>query len=234
MPEPEAQPATAPEPEPEPELEPEPAALSVRERLRRAGWTHAITVGTAVLAAVAAIGGLWAQAVATYWTQQTAKDQLSQSREDSQREEQAQASRVTFWLEYPPSGEGPELHVLNRSLDPVTDVFLGARRFTIGLYSAHMDGNDLPPCTERVFDTDEMVLVPRSRRAKTRGGMERFTPMRVEFKYLMFVDSHGKEWERSPTVLYDRSALRDDDPVGSISMGQPRVKEAESCGDDRS
>jgi hypothetical protein len=41
-----------------------------------------VTVIATVVAAVAAIGGLWAQAVTTYWSQQTAKDHLEQSREE--------------------------------------------------------------------------------------------------------------------------------------------------------
>ncbi|MFJ7146683.1 hypothetical protein ACIQVT_00390 [Streptomyces sp. NPDC100445] len=241
MPEPDIQlsPASVPEPDPEAEPDPEPAALSVRERLRRAGWAHAITVSGAGLAAVAAIGGLWAQAVATYWTQQTARDQLSQSREDSQREEQAQASQVTFWVQDSKSGGGPELHVLNRSLDPVTSVRLGARRFAVGSYYGFPGGHDLPPCTEEVFDTQKMFLVP-SLDQVTRKGQERFTSARAAFTYLGFVDSHGRRWGRLKTDLVDMSdseILIDPettltDARGKVVLGEPVVKTADNCGND--
>ncbi|MET9044493.1 biotin-independent malonate decarboxylase subunit gamma [Streptomyces sp. NPDC004362] len=87
-----------PEPEPDPEPTAGPEVSRARRALRHARsakWGHIVTVGGTALAAFAAIGGLWAQTVATYWSQQTAKDQLEQSQEDSKRELRAQASRVS-------------------------------------------------------------------------------------------------------------------------------------------
>lgn len=86
---------------------------------RRIPWTH---LG-AVIGALAAIGGLIFTAVATYYSAAVSSDQLQQSREDAEREERAQASRVSFWFATEASGR--RLHVMNRSPDPVTEVTFG-------------------------------------------------------------------------------------------------------------
>ncbi|MFD6551632.1 hypothetical protein [Streptomyces sp. NPDC058398] len=235
MPEPDVEPAQAsgPEPDPAPDPDQEPAALGVRQRLRRVRWGHAITVGGAGLAAVAAIGGLWAQAVATYWTQQTALDQLSQSREDSEREEQAQASQVTFWLEDTTPNKAPALHILNRSLDTVTNVVVNIRGFPNGsqtekLYSGIGFTRDLPPCTETVYNTQSMNLIPAIKPQPK----DLFKPGESDFLSVTFSDSHGKVWKRSAMELREWP-----NPIGTeglIDMGLGRVKKADNCGDDRS
>ncbi|MGW5285192.1 hypothetical protein ACWERI_38125, partial [Streptomyces collinus] len=246
QPEPDSTPGPEPEAQPEPDSTPGPAALSVRERLRRAGWAQTITVVGAGLAAVAAVGGLWAQAVATYWTQQTARDQLSQSVEDSQREERAQASQVSFWVAYPPSGGSPELHILNRSLDPVTNVYLGAMRINRGMYYGRRRGGkgmnyspgvggDLPPCTEEVYKVQNMWLGPLG--GETLGPedtRESFIQTRASFQTLTFVDSHGRAWERSKGDLSERVTLGMGGHIaGMIDLGKSRVMKADVCGDVR-
>ncbi|MGQ4351098.1 hypothetical protein [Streptomyces sp. SAS_275] len=209
----------------------------MRERLSAVRWTHLITVGGAGLAAFAAIGGLWAQAVATYWTQETAKDQLSQSQEDSRREQQAQASQVTFWVEPSKSGRGLGLHVLNRSLDPVTNVRVGASVFEEG-YFYGLAGWDLPPCTEEIFDADNMFIVT----PKDGGAKEDRRPyplVESSFTFLGFVDSHGGRWARSETALTDMSdseiLIDPNVPLlegfGEIELSEPVVKRADNCGD---
>ncbi|MET9386492.1 hypothetical protein ABZY09_36960 [Streptomyces sp. NPDC002928] len=244
-PEPDTQPTPDLVPDPESEPEPEHVALSLRERLRQAGWTHVITVSGAALATLAAIGGLWAQAVASYWTQQTAKDQLSQSREDSEREEQAQASQITYWLEYPGPLQPPTLHILNRSLDPVTDVRLGFSLAPEMLFVGYVA--DLPPCTEDVLNTRDMVL--RTAAKKDVGKVwDPREALRPRFTQLRFIDSHGIAWERSPTKLRYlvssevRSLVAPEvtilvwegrDPVGFIVLGNPRVQKTNVCGDER-
>uniref|UniRef100_A0AAU3HRP1 Uncharacterized protein n=1 Tax=Streptomyces sp. NBC_01393 TaxID=2903851 RepID=A0AAU3HRP1_9ACTN len=200
-------------------------------RLRAARWAHVITVGGAGLAAVAAIGGLWAQAVATYWTQQTAMDQLSQSREDSQREEQAQASQVTFWVQDLKKGGGPELHVLNRSLDPVTHIVIGVDRYA-GAFKPKdlyygLVYRDLPPCTERVYDVNSMSAAPSSLDTD-----DLSLPMLYQFESVGFVDSHGKAWARSRTDLH-RAAVKYVPFERWIDMGPEREKKVDNCGDSR-
>ncbi|MFF9603389.1 hypothetical protein ACF1GY_14005 [Streptomyces sp. NPDC014684] len=182
------------------------------------------------MAAVAAIGGLWAQAVGTYWTQETAKDQLSQSREDSLREKQAQASQVTFWSEDSGEGAESELHILNRSLAPVVAVKVGAqaRSFKEPWYLGEWGTGDLPPCTEIIFDTRKMFLL-----AGTASGHTRRARLDSEkFKYLRFVDSHGLTWARYQTGLVDSEPKVVREAVGVVKMGKPRVKKAADCGDD--
>ncbi|MFF7732522.1 hypothetical protein [Streptomyces sp. NPDC007984] len=218
--------------------------LGVRERLRQAGWTHVITVCGAALAALAAIGGLWAQAVASYWTQQTAKDQLSQSSEDSEREAQDQASRITYWLEYPEPLKAPVLHILNRSLDPVTNVTLVFSRIPGELYVGAV--RDLPPCTEDVFNSGDMTLMSWPKKEQRKLWDSYRTPPSL-FTYLSFVDSNGAAWERSPTDL--RAVLPPDvrsvlppeassylpaetDPAGFLILGNPRVHKTDICGDE--
>ncbi|MEU2427742.1 hypothetical protein ABZ619_43340 [Streptomyces sp. NPDC007851] len=95
------EPQQDPEPEPQPDPEPEPGtpAPSIWQRFRRTRWGELITVTATVIAAVAAIAGLWFQAVATYWSQQTAKDQLAQSGEANEQEKRQQAAEVAFWQE---------------------------------------------------------------------------------------------------------------------------------------
>jgi hypothetical protein len=81
----------------------------------------------------------------TYKAAQVADDQLAQSREDNEKNERAQASRISIWVE----GTQPTRVVLaNRSLDPawaymyvstVGDLSMG-RSETLGI-------GVLPPCT---------------------------------------------------------------------------------------
>lgn len=92
-------------------------------RLRAITWTQHLTAVGLAAGPVAAIAGLWFQAVATYWSQQTAKDQLEQSRKDDERDRQEQAALVNFWevVSDTDSSSGT-FHVINRSPDPVGNV----------------------------------------------------------------------------------------------------------------
>lgn len=219
-----AQPASTPDPSPNSSAEPAPGIAGLWQRLRKAKWAHIITIAGTGLAALAAIGGLWAQAVTSYWSQQTAKDQLGQSKKDSERDMRDQASKVTFWLEYPSSGAGPELHVLNRSLDPVTDAYMEIRRFKVGLYAMVL--RDLGPCTEFVFDSPKMELLPIDGK-----GVVSFAENCAEFRNLAFVDSNGKAWERSATSLkYPLQSIRDADLRGFVLSPEPRIKKTTQCG----
>jgi len=229
VPEPDAQPDPAPDPEPVPAL------LSVRERLRRAGWTHVISVSGAALAAVAAIGGLWAQAVAAYWTQQTARDQLSQSRDESRQQAQTQAAQVTIWEEGQNTLQDLILHVLNRSPAPVTSVQLGGLLYVKGVLSDRFYFADLPdlgPCTEYVYNLSKTRLaMPLNSSAKEGAkAMKDFTPESVSFRYLSFADTYGGGWRRSWTGLEEITP--GDFPIakGLVALPTPRVAAIQTCG----
>ncbi|MET9116680.1 hypothetical protein ABZX38_21165 [Streptomyces longwoodensis] len=211
-----------------------PQARRAWSRVRQARWAHIITVSGAGLAAVAAIGGLWAQAIATNWTQQTAKDQLNQSREDSRREEQAQASQVTFWVQDAKSGSGQEVHVSNRSFDPVTDVHLRVTRWEIGAYDGPVGFYGLPPCTEEIYDTQAIFFV------KWEKNKERREPLIDEYAFtdLTFVDNHGRRWVRSARALTGESdwnlvapGTEWNAPLGAVDLGEPIVRKADHCGE---
>ncbi|MFE4698738.1 hypothetical protein ACFRIC_16890 [Streptomyces sp. NPDC056738] len=156
-------------------------------------------------------------------------DQLSQSREDSQREVRAQASQVTFWTENVKSGQvmRPDLHILNRSLDPVTNAdFAVADRYHQPYVSSRVE---LPPCTETVYEGWDLSLFHY--------GSQISTPMQAlpggPYVYLAFTDSHGMSWTRSKTDLVEgRKAVMDADGVGHVRVNKGHVKEADACGDD--
>ncbi|GAA2511714.1 hypothetical protein GCM10010406_54910 [Streptomyces thermolineatus] len=163
------------------------------------GWPNVVTVAGAGAAAIAAIAGLWFQAVATYWSQQTAEDQLAQSREEGEREVRAQASRVTAWAE-DPVGEGiGEVHILNRSPDPVTwiaVVLVLAEQAGGPMTSVTLRRNDLGPCTEVVYPLKTLRWSP-----VYRAGEKLVTPRRSLVDALYFVDRAGHAWKRSSGSL---------------------------------
>ncbi|WP_344599060.1 hypothetical protein [Streptomyces violaceusniger] len=185
-------------------------------------------MGTA-LAAVAAIGGLWAQAVASYWSQQTAKDQLSQSKEESVRQMRDQASKVTFWVEHPAGRrENVKLHVLNRSPDPVSEVQIVLRVFRrdVAPDGEHhlpegeeeelwvLDLANLGPCAETVYLAPKMRLeqIPRNHIAS----LDEWPKLSDQFSWkvgsMYFVDSSGRGWIRTAKGLDERSSS----PVGDL------------------
>jgi hypothetical protein len=147
-----------------------------------------VTVAATVVAAVAAIGGMWAQAVTTYWSQQTAKDQLEQSKEESDQKRRTQASQVTLWIEK--TKDGPRPHIANRSPDAVTAVTL-SHPTGLGLLLP-----DLPPCTQVVYtpkpyrSDGEMHAPPSVLTEWTLYNTRAATPSPA----LLFTDRHGHSW----------------------------------------
>ncbi|MEU9489190.1 hypothetical protein AB0D83_37085 [Streptomyces decoyicus] len=187
-------PEPGPQPQPEPELDSQPEPEAARasriwQRLRSARWSHIITVVGTAIAAVAAIGGLWAQAVTTYWSQQTAKDQLEQSKEEAAQTRSSQASRITFWLA--PTKDGLRPHIANRSPDVVTSVYL-VRTYNMGRVAIYL--GSLAPCSETVFMPKKggFVRAISDTTVWTRGGKP---------AALFFVDRVGISWRRDPTDL---------------------------------
>lgn len=184
-----------------------------------------VTVIATVAAALAAVGGLWAQAVTTYWSQQTAKDQLAQSREDSDRDERAQAGRVTLWIAKTKSGPRP--HIANRSPDAVTNVVL-EHPSGVGLILP-----DLPPCTQVVYmpkpyrgPDGKMHAPPAVLTEWTLFNSRAGTPSPA----LFFTDSRGVSWERRVTALKRRPS-GDHGVVERLPVppGELPAKSAEMC-----
>ncbi|MER8009627.1 hypothetical protein [Streptomyces sp. NPDC094149] len=113
-------------------------------------WGH---IG-AVIGAVAAVGGLVFTGVATYYGAVISRDQLQQSREDATQEARAQAQLVSVWVESDSDDTG-NIHLMNRSPDPVYSVYLGVSgevfRYGILSAAAQLHLRSLPPCTEMIF-----------------------------------------------------------------------------------
>ncbi|MBG7697106.1 hypothetical protein HCJ76_03070 [Streptomyces sp. MC1] len=56
------------------------------------------------MGAVAAIGGLFLTAIATYYSAAVSQSQLEQAREDADRNSRRQAARVTWWWQAAKAG----------------------------------------------------------------------------------------------------------------------------------
>ncbi|SFL17138.1 hypothetical protein [Streptomyces pini] len=188
--------------------------------MRGANWTHAITVTGTALAAVAAIGGLWAQAVTSYWTQQTAEDQLSQSKEENVRQVRDQASKVTYWGgggsafhwggtgHLPSSGDGSSaLHVLNRSPDPIPAAHIAIEITKKDPESDHISRNvwvislnNIPPCTHIEYPQSKLHLgyvQPAGEEVK-----KVFNEDGIWAPVAMHItDTRGRQWRRTQTSL---------------------------------
>lgn len=203
----------------------------MRERLESVPWAHGLTVTGTVIAIVAGIAGLWFQAVATYWSQQTSRDQLQQSKEDSEREKREQATKVNFWREGEIRTSAQTIHVVNRSPDPITSVFLD-----LVVMDDHPDvyanfESAIPPCTEMVFSTSGM----QAHRYFTKGS--KAVGGRWYVSDIVFGDRDGQTWKRTVSGLTKTrptDARLGDRRVraGMLSLGKaPTIKKAENCGD---
>ncbi|MER5949521.1 hypothetical protein ABT127_26065 [Streptomyces sp. NPDC001904] len=161
-------------------------------------WT---TIGT-VVGAMAAIGGLIFSGVATYYSAVVAQQQLEQTREDSEKEDRSQAARVNFWTEEPAKGSEQTLHLMNRSLDPVTDI----TALLWGDSDAGIQLEVLPPCSELDLKLSELTQAIDGGRIKLPSG---------EFSiFMQYTDSDGKLWERSQTELTEGDEEDSEDLAG--------------------
>ncbi|MFE2072116.1 hypothetical protein [Streptomyces misionensis] len=198
---PEPEPQQDPEPEPQPDPEPESGtqAPSIWQRFRRTRWGELITVTGTVIAAVAAIAGLWFQAVATYWSQQTAKDQLAQSGEANEQEKRQQAAEVAFWPEgHQGYWNAPKyVHVVNRSPDPVTNVEMRLGGSPIGVV---MNLGTLPPCSDSVISGEGLVVTANEFRKHPRP-IDKTEAKGWWPREIQFVDRNGLFWDRQQTKL---------------------------------
>ncbi|MFE2991149.1 hypothetical protein [Streptomyces sp. NPDC059262] len=190
-----------------------------------------------VVAVVAGIGTLLFSGVATYYQALVSTDQLEQSREEIQRDKQDQASRVSFWEDLDgASPERYELHLMNRSPDPVSnlEVILDIWIKTIGKqpkeHYISIDDLNLAPCTE-------VVLTEGNLKYRMRG---RWHPVeRASWVLIGFIDRDGAEWLRTPKGLYSsKEAEGEVEKLGrgvTLHLGSltktPQVKNASACGE---
>lgn len=177
---------------------------------------------------MAAIGGLWFQAVGTYWSQQTAKDQLQQSHDDAEQALRSQAARVTFWQVETGRRGGAQVHLLNRSRDPVTGVEVRFEAYgdsgrAGGLY---IRDSTLPPCTESTYEEKNLRYVLWEKGATVGEGLSGWQAFTMDF-----TDSDGTSWHRTPVSLtrIDRIA-HPANKSGVGYVGRPTLKHVADCG----
>ncbi|MFE7015757.1 hypothetical protein ACFVAQ_35570 [Streptomyces sp. NPDC057651] len=147
---------------------------------------------TAVVASVVAAVSLAITAWGTYKAAQVADDQLSQSRDDSAKEDRAQASRISVWVE----GEKPTRLVLaNRSLDPAWGYVTIATQDELRkdeVPGRFMGIGVLPPCTR--------LNVPLSKLGTdTQASFHLGKSAPLAFVGLTFIDATGSMWLRYPS-----------------------------------
>ncbi|MFJ9098661.1 hypothetical protein ACIRJM_09250 [Streptomyces sp. NPDC102405] len=187
-----------------------PTPARIRERrpipatqgwLSRVPWTQ---VGT-IAGVVAAIGSLLFTAIATYYGAVVSADQLTQSRDDAEREERAQATRVSFWVEQPPMTAYVNFHIANRSPDPITKSSMsGPLTYWRDDRSSHQEEavleiGDLAPCTEIVYKGLDLVLW-----TVNYGPDMNVNSLSWDPQEMTFTDSDGLSWRR------DKESLRKD------------------------
>ncbi|NJP99350.1 hypothetical protein [Streptomyces zingiberis] len=177
---------------------------------------------------MAAIGGLIFTGIATYYSAWVAQDQLEQSRDESVQKARDQASRVTFWEENSLYGKTREIHLVNRSPDPVSLIQVVIR------VSGPVEDNrllladrNLPPCTEIAFNAADLIISPTAKDNSFLGD----ATWRIES--LTFTDRNGRVWVRSPIFLSRKDQVQgfNDRVTGSALPSKPaEVKKVSLCG----
>ncbi|MEV7445649.1 hypothetical protein AB0O22_31700 [Streptomyces sp. NPDC091204] len=113
-----------------------------------------------IVTIVASIAGLLTTGVATLYGARVADNQLDQSEQVAEEKKRAQATRVSYWVDIQ-EGAKPRLHLMNRSLDPISNVQMGF----IVLLSFEGDQRPIsfavkmpsvPPCSDMVFTLENM------------------------------------------------------------------------------
>lgn len=219
--------------EPTPITEPDeaPRRQTMWERLESVPLVHGLTVAGTVIAIVAGIAGLWFQAVATYWSQQTSRDQLTQSKKEGEREEREQAMKVNFWRGGETRTGDQTVHVVNRSPDPITSVFLDLMVIDADSDVYASFESYIPPCTEVVFSTSNMQAHRYSTKGSKTVGSKWFV------NDIVFVDRDGQTWKRTTsglTKMRPTDARLGDRRVraGTLRLEKdPTTKKADNCGD---
>ncbi|WP_320783871.1 hypothetical protein [Streptomyces sp. CRN 30] len=183
------------------------------------------------LAAFAAIGGLWAQAVAAYWGQQLSRQQLEQA-------EEGQAAQFNAWGE---ARHGRwRIRLVNRSSDVISsvDVYLRLAGEKAPRYIKFPVGG-LPPCGDLSYPVPELRYRTFDEVRAADGTFRKLGPEhRLPDGWNIsahFTDGDGNRWSRSPTQLRQVSSgtrAPDEDLVVGVVL-EPRaghpVKRAEGC-----
>ncbi|MFJ4537652.1 hypothetical protein ACIP39_17025 [Streptomyces tibetensis] len=185
----------------------------------RVDWAR---LGT-VVAVIAGIGTLLFSGVATYYQAIVSRNQLEQSRDESVRQKQDQASRVSFWENL--DGASPnklELHLMNRSPDPVPNVkiFLHAQVKPAGKQATtrivSLDDLNLAPCTEVVFTKGTLAYYEG----------DRLQPVgSATWGAIAFEDRNAVGWIRTRSLLYssDQEEEAEQELENSGNDGKPHT-----------
>ncbi|KES03718.1 hypothetical protein BU52_28785 [Streptomyces toyocaensis] len=185
------------------ELRAEAARLHEERQNLGSARTRAETWALTAAAVVGAIS-LSVTAWGTYWTARVAEDQLQQSKEQDEDKAKAQAARVTYWLEQPTSedprkvrGSGNRLVIVNRSLDPVTNVSFiyevhepvpHGSPDTAGLMAWGFSSiSTFPPCSKTIVRSVDLSLTD---------GKPVPTKAWLQIAEMVFVDAQGRGWHR--------------------------------------
>ncbi|MFJ3776526.1 hypothetical protein ACIPX0_33005 [Streptomyces sp. NPDC090075] len=193
----------------------------------------------AVFGVVAAIGSLLFTAIATYYDAAVSADELAQSRDDADREERAQAKLVSFWVEQSSGVDYVNVHIANRSPDPITNFSMsGPLTYWLNDKTKHQDDvilkiGDLAPCTEIVYREHDLILW-----TVKYGPDMRVTQTFWEPREATFTDGGGSNWRRDKTSLrmgssvdLNLSEAKDKHiSFGLVNSGQ-KVKRSAACGD---
>jgi hypothetical protein len=152
---------------------------------------------------MAAAIGLIIGGVSSCAAWQTARDTREALEIDLQRHKAEQASLVTTWVEYetltPKSDKSVELHVRNRSLDPIPQWFVAYSQQDLqGDYrgSQILESFNLPPCSELIIKANHAFHALDWR---SQGKSE-------SFDAFQFWDASGSLWTRN-----DRGILKSGD-----------------------
>jgi hypothetical protein len=207
---------------------------------RRVDWTKTATV----VGVAAGIGSLLLTGVATYYGAVVSQAQLEQSREDSERQVRGQAMRVTYWIDKDSEGIH-QLHVVNRSLDPVSHINVDLmvrlppveeEPHTWAKYRVWM--YDLAPCSEILVPWDSL-----SYQEKRNGEWKKQPDVDAARVQLDFQDRDGRSWVRTGDydqrlVSYESFEPNNRHPewilkAGSIE-GEPLAKPVSNCAYDSS
>jgi hypothetical protein len=177
------------------------------------------------LGAAVAIGTLLFTGVATYFQAEISQEQLNESRGEAGQHLRAQASEVTFWgdLEVVSDSRALKVHLMNRSVDPVTRVsfHILIRPPEVGHpLQVFAFASPLPPCTEVTYDPAHLESAEHKTWAGTVG-------MPVLPLFMDFTDANGKGWRRTSTELTEQEV----DPWGGNLITMPETtSRVEFCG----
>lgn len=187
--------------------------------------------------------GLFCTAIATYYGARVSSNELDQAKKEAADQARSQAARVTFWNDDAVDGV-PQMHVMNRSPDPVSDVVVVARvgvpqndkttplrpeadKFFLAI------GN-VAPCTDFIITADALVNENNKRVLFSEHVMA------LEVVFVSFDDSGGAEWVRTVKDLLkaddpsvDTEVQVDPDEITQLYLAPVSVTQAQqatSCG----